>query len=421
MHIALAWLVALAAGCVVLPTRERASARERCEVRSHDANRRNDSPRDSDHHGGPILRLNAHDLAAVLDLLAHLDRTRPDWHPQLLDDLEHADANSVTSVVERWRSRLRETAAVPEQNNGDPAAANDVARDDTSRSDGDATDASIDAPVPADCTRPLFQSQFERLIASSASAPTGSPRGADENGVRPATHDEASAGDCVPPTWDELFRELADRMRERADGSDPDGAMTRVHAALLDILYQSVQAERPGTAPDPELWRQLAPAVALALGSSSAPRASQEVIESLQVATELLRGPGRFQVRGLAFCRRIRGYDNIERLETTAFAAGQPLLLYSEVEHFFSEPTDGGFHTKLSSALELIAPGGQTVWRQDFAAVEDMSDAPRRDFFLSHSLRLPAKLSPGRYILRITLHDELADRTTTGTIALTIR
>jgi hypothetical protein len=39
---------------------------------------------------------------------------------------------------------------------------------------------------------------------------------------------------------------------------------------------------------------------------------------------------------------------------------------------------------------------------------------------MSHSFRLPANLGTGRYYVRLTLHDELADRSASGGIALAV-
>ena len=121
------------------------------------------------------------------------------------------------------------------------------------------------------------------------------------------------------------------------------------------------------------------------------------------------------------FCKRIRGFGNIEQMESAAFSRSQALLLYNEVENFVSEPVAGGFRTRLSSELELLDAEGQTVWQQQFAAVEDHSSVARRDYFLSHSFRLPAGVKPGTHALRLTLHDELAKRSTSATVPLVVR
>jgi hypothetical protein len=195
-----------------------------------------------------------------------------------------------------------------------------------------------------------------------------------------------------------------------------------VQVALLELLSQTGDSPDNASTLDPELWSHLAPAIEYCLGAAPAgTQAADEVIRSLQVATELMRGPRRFQARGLAFCKRIRGFGSIDRVETTSFGPGQAMLLYSEVEHFFSEPESAGFRTRVSSTLELLDANGRTVWRQDFAPVEDHSNEPRRDFFLSHRFRLPTDLKPGLYSVRLTLRDELANRTTSSGIALTVR
>ncbi len=362
------------------------------------------------------VRLDVRDLAVVLDTMSRLEQMRPDLRGQMLRELSQTDAAGLSSVVRKWQ----QYAAEPES----AALARTSPAGTVSPGESSSTHHQANSPRPS----AAGSSPSSQPPATVAARPASDQISSADSNTATAPHDGATAPDAAldvsadePPTWEELMQAVVARTHERAGGSQPDAALARLHAALLELIWHSADRAGAVAAPDPELWRQLAPAVELSLGNHASPRSPQEIVESLQVATELLRGPGRFQVRGLAFCKRIRGYDNVERLETATFSAGQPVLLYSEVDHFVSEPVDGGFHTKLSSSLDLLGPGGHTAWRQVFAAVEDQSDGPRRDFFMSHSFRLPAHLAPGRYNLRLTLHDELANRTTSAVIQLTIR
>jgi hypothetical protein len=308
--------------------------------------------------------LGVRDLVAVVGLLDGIERVDPGLKANLLGDLAGADAATLPDVIARWQTRLAElplaTQPVP------PATPADA------------------APQPAN---------REPAATAAASAEPGR--------------------ELVPAlSRAELFQELLAETRERAAGEGPDAVRSEVQLALLELLWQCDQDPSRASAADTELWKHLAPAVQLCLAAGpSGNRTAAEVIDSLRLATEMLRGPGRLQAKNLAFCRRIRGYGNVDRIESTAFTRGQPMLLYSEVEHFFTEPVlGGGFRTRLSSTLELLDAAGDVVWSQEFAAVEDHSSGPRRDYFMSHSFRLPANLATGRYYVRLTLHDELADR-----------
>ena len=68
-----------------------------------------------------------------------------------------------------------------------------------------------------------------------------------------------------------------------------------MQVALLELLSQTEGSTENGNALDPELWSHLAPAIEYCLGAAPAgTQSADEVIRSLQVATELMRGPRRF-------------------------------------------------------------------------------------------------------------------------------
>jgi hypothetical protein len=315
-----------------------------------------------------------HDLVAIIELMQAIEKVDPGLKAQLLEELAGANGDTTSAVVAMWRTRLA----------------------DLSRPG--------DADVVANATRHAALAAMEPEPAPKSNPPA-EPREPDP-----------------PPSRAELFQELLAETRERTVGEGPDAVRAEVQLALLELLWQCEQDSPGESSADLELWRHVAPAVQLCLATSPrGNRTASEVIDSLRLATELLRGPGRLQAKNLAFCRRIRGYGNVDRIDSTQFNRGQPVLLYSEVEHFFSEPVlGGGFRTKLSSTLELLDAAGDVVWRQEFAAVEDHSSGPRRDYFMSHSFRLPANLPNGRYYVRLLLHDELANRSASGGIALAV-
>jgi hypothetical protein len=358
---------------------------------------------------GPTLRLAMRDLAVILDTLGRLEQFRPEYKTQMLAELADADAATAAAIVKKWRGRLVELQASAER----------VRRA--------SAESKLLAP-PAPDAKPAGTSPV--LTGSAGQASTESktsvqPQAAQQPDVGKRAESLALASspetlDSVP--CEELLETLLSHARDRADTFGPDSNRSRVQIALLELLSQSGDSNEDGNTLDPELWSHLAPAIEYCLGAAPAgEQSADEAIRSLQVATELMRGPRRFQARGLSFCKRIRGFGSIDRVETTTFGPGQPMLLYSEVEHFFSEPDSGGFRTRVSSTLELLDANGRVAWRQEFAPVEDRSTEPRRDFFLSHRFRLPGDLKPGLYSVRLTLRDELTNRTTSSGIALSVR
>ena len=54
------------------------------------------------------------------------------------------------------------------------------------------------------------------------------------------------------------------------------------------------------------------------------------------------------------------------------------------------------------------------------ASVIDLCRNRRRDFFLADRLTIPASLPAGRYVLKVTVVDDLANRVAESTIPVTI-
>lgn len=372
---------------------------------------------------GPTLRLAMRDLAVILDTLGRLEQFRPEYKTQMLAELADADAVTAAAIVKKWRTRLVELQASSERIRRASAESRPPVQPAPEATPAGSSPASTGLAALSSSeskTNPQSQSAQQQAANPGRDQARSAAPAAAKSSEALVLEPVADTLESVP--CEDLLETLLIHARDRADGLGPESNRARVQVALLELLSQTEASTENGSTLDPELWSHLAPAIEYCLGAApGGAQSADEAIRSLQVATELMRGPRRFQSRGLALCKRIRGFGSIDRMETTTFSPGQPMLLYSEVEHFFSEPEAGGFRTRVSSTLELLDVNGRTVWRQEFAPVEDRSNEPRRDFFLSHRFRLPTDLKPGLYSVRLTLRDELANRTTSSGTALTVR
>jgi hypothetical protein len=368
---------------------------------------------------GPTLRLALRDLAVILDTLGRLEQVRPDLKPQMLRELADADAATAAAVVSRWRARLPELQAHAERvrlaalesnshEHADGAAASD-------RATGPPSSGATVKQLRDGADRPDNKRELDGTARVELAAALGEGNATPK--LEPVPEESPDL-----PSWDDLLDSLVALTRDRADELGPNATRARMQLALLELVRRSQDGGSEASLPDAQLWIHLNPAIQYCFGNAPAGQLpTQEVVRSLQVATELLRGPGRFQVRGLAFCSRIRGFGNIDRVQANTFGAGQAVLLYSEVEHFFSDPVPGGFRTRISSVIDLLDANGRLAWSQDFGVVEDTSTGPRRDYFMSYRFHLPHSIKAGVYSVRLTLCDELANRSASGAIALSIR
>src|SRR5262249_49912597 len=97
------------------------------------------------------------------------------------------------------------------------------------------------------------------------------------------------------------------------------------------------------------------------------------------------------------------------------------LILYCEVENFASQMTDRGlWQTKLTHEAVLYDEKGKRMWEQSRTNVTDMARNRRHDFFINQKVRLPSTLSAGRYYLKVSISDQLANRGAQATLPIQI-
>lgn len=141
--------------------------------------------------------------------------------------------------------------------------------------------------------------------------------------------------------------------------------------------------------------------------------AAGETINRDKVADQLnaLIGEQPLSIRKAMLCRRVRGYGVYEEMPGDAFVAGRehPIVVYAELDHFKVQPADDHLYNhqvKLSQELVLYNESdGLAVWRQPAETIVDESRNRRRDFYTVQPTRLPARLTVGKYILKVRVRD----------------
>lgn len=125
-------------------------------------------------------------------------------------------------------------------------------------------------------------------------------------------------------------------------------------------------------------------------------------------------------VRGLEFCTEVSSYGIYTPFKTAEFEPNQQVLLYAEVENFKCEETEAGWHTSLRGSYGIVDSQGRRVAAADFAPTEETCRNPRRDFFIAFLLRLPDRIYPGDYTLKLTVVDRLGEKIAESTIDFAI-
>ena len=205
-----------------------------------------------------------------------------------------------------------------------------------------------------------------------------------------------------------------------------------VHLRMLYMMagqQQRALAHIPGVDPaDQEFWQQVMWGTTNYFDSRQIPAAADratQTVSQFQAASSRLREKAHLEVRGMNFCNQIYGFGDIEKfLGGNEFTPGTQVLVYAEISNFKSElSSDGRYHSKLKPSYEILRPGGQgqLVEQKNVAAIEDVCNNHRQDFYLYFNLTIPEKIGPGPHILRLTVEDELNRKIATQTLNFTVK
>lgn len=176
-----------------------------------------------------------------------------------------------------------------------------------------------------------------------------------------------------------------------------------------------------------EFWQSMMLAMESYRRSDDSPVRAEQLTETLdyvRTASRQLQPLSTMKIRRLNFCNRIDGFGTFDVFPTSDFNAGQPLLLYAEIENYRSEITsDGRYRSEFAARIEFLRDGetepiaSRTIRLPE---IEDLCSAERTDYFQSYELTVPS-LSPGRYTLRLHVQDQLSRQTATTELPFDIR
>ncbi len=142
-------------------------------------------------------------------------------------------------------------------------------------------------------------------------------------------------------------------------------------------------------------------------------RAAGVAVEGLAQLQAALERLGDLEVPVVEICSAVRGYGQYDVLKPASFLTGQPaeFVLYCEVRDFLSEKRDDGyFHTMFDLTTAILNRSGEVVMELRDTDIADRCRTRRHDCFIPRLVRLPATLSPGQYVAKITVVDKLAQK-----------
>lgn len=240
--------------------------------------------------------------------------------------------------------------------------------------------------------------------------------GPDSASKSPAIKADKAVEPIKSDDWNDLLRHLRVLARERAGEPGDASEAWSIRAHVLDWLA--------GDGDDPRgdntrAWNR----VLAALSTATAPETAEEaaIAHHLARAVDTLESFAPLQIVTLSLCRKVQGYGQFDPAEQGAARPGQSLLVYCEMAGLHYDGGEDDYRSRLSSRVELVQDGGEApVWTHVLGTAEDHCRHRRRDYYVNYRLALPTTLAPGRYNLRLTQTDLLANRSVSSSLPLEV-
>ncbi len=342
--------------------------------------------------------------------------------PQVVDaDSSATEGDEIDQRVARWVDRLDaagQRATTAEDESAAINGAASLAADTQAERDADSalarpkppqTESAPPQSIPAPASQPGPPAAPELGPIEVRSTPPGrelavvNPPEPVVNAPTVAPGAPTSLADVLErlsPAADDSFREQVDRRMMWVVAGDYERArqtLKLVTAEQQELAARFVEAWiviREGHLGDP----------------AGAAQAAARELGQLQAALGRLSD---LRVPVVKICSAVYGYGQYEALNPPRFNAGVPseFVLYCEVGDFVSEEHDDGyFTTRFDLTTTILNHAGDAVLELKDTNIVDRCRNRRRDCFIPRLVRLPATLSPGHYVAKVTVVDKLGQK-----------
>ena len=150
----------------------------------------------------------------------------------------------------------------------------------------------------------------------------------------------------------------------------------------------------------------------------------EEALNRLEELRRVLADRADPIVSSVALCRKVVTFGVYEEMTEDELVAGRTLqtIVYSEIRNLQSEPDqDGQYRTLLGTRLEVLTAEGTSVWQHQEPEIVDRCRRRRNDFFIAQRITLPPTLSPGEFVLKVLVEDQLSGKANEAVHHFTIR
>lgn len=223
---------------------------------------------------------------------------------------------------------------------------------------------------------------------------------------------------------DALTAKLAQRIRD-----NPRDVASHLDYQLLRFVENESVPDMAALSVLPAEDRELVSAVLDGLSNfRSTLRSDNNMLLSRKVKPLLdladrLRTQTDLTIGTVALCTKVEGFGMYDAIEPARFAAGRehPAIIYCQIENFASQFNENKqWETRLTMESVMYTESGLNVWSDKTTPIVDRSRQRRHDFFVVRMIRIPANLTIGRYLLKVTLVDQQASRVAEATVPIQV-
>jgi hypothetical protein len=267
------------------------------------------------------------------------------------------------------------------------------------------------------------QAPARAAASGDANFPMSVPEGS-ENQTAPT--ESTSAPDAGGWTAEDIEHKLATRLRD--DPQDMESQLDYELFLFLEGQPVPQMSALSGLRPeDREVLAAIMDGLSNFRGvlrSENNPLLAAKVRPLLDMS-DRLRTQAEMTLPTVALCSDVKSYGVYTPVDHSRFIAGRDnqTIVYCEVDNFQSQLTSDNFwQTKLTEEMVLYTESGLPVWpaKNDPKPVTDLCRQRRHDFFILHMITLPQNLTIGRYLLKLTVTDQQANRVAEATTPVEI-
>jgi hypothetical protein len=346
-----------------------------------------------------------------IDLLA--EEAIEEWEAS--DDLEIRRTEQALKRFVADRQGKRETKAMEESAEEVGPIALSFSDDDD---DDDVTEVAIQAPPHEVVVRresdvlPAGGEASSRSPASVQAASHAQPL--DSLAARTMVPMSASYDDVTSDlSLEDHFRAILEKLNSSDSNLSPRESARRAAAARLVSLAEGELADALQDIPglddrEQHYFKHQIQALYNFLDANGSPdqrRRSSLVMLDERKALEELAAISALEVNQLAFCTEVMGFGVVTTFPASNFKPNQEVLLYCELDNFVSEKVGAGYETRLDGSYEILDAAGKKVFNDNLPEDSHICRSRRRDYFIAYRLYMPSRIEPGKYTLKLTIHD----------------